>query len=176
MIKYTCKEIEDLLVRSSFDTLDKNRQRIITEHLEQCLECQRSQLIISKIKSVADLNFSYQTIQPNPEIRKSLLKNIRSKNDQNEKVFDQIMNFFNKKIPVYQILAATAAVIIMLFIFNPRNDNFNFMPENELIIASVDSNAINMNIIYQINIFENQNFGRNIQEDSVLARFITPSM
>ncbi|MFC2088170.1 zf-HC2 domain-containing protein [Calditrichota bacterium] len=176
MSKHTCREIEELLVHSSFDNLVEKKQQAVKEHLNQCAHCQKSQLILSRLKSATDLNVVKSALQPNPKIRNSLLKKIKSTENKNENILSYVIDFFNIKVPVYQILAVSAVVILMLIIFSPGNKNFSTDRANESIIASIDSNAINMNIMYQINIFEKQNIGRNIQEDSVLARFITPSM
>jgi len=168
-----CQEIEKLLINSSFESTDPETQTRILEHLKTCANCRKSELILQSIQQVMELELLSSSINPEPGLKQSLLEVMKSKKKRKKKIILSIREFLNIRIPLYQPLAAALLIIFILMFFG-RNDQQSH--SEEIIIAVIDTNAIQMNISYPFDLIENQHVGRNIQEDSVLSGFTHSSM
>ena len=104
-----CKEIERLLIYSNFESISPEIQSNVIQHVQTCDNCRKSELILQAIGKVMKLEYTTSSLEPNPEIKQSLLREMI--NNRKPNPFSKIGDFLNIRIPLYQPLAAALVIL-----------------------------------------------------------------
>jgi hypothetical protein len=178
--KISCAKIESLLLSGDFKNLELSERNLITEHLQRCENCRNLRETINafeKTGSVPPTN----NLLPLGEIKKSLLKRFRLLNHEysNKKsgLWDIIREALNHRIPIYQAMGVVVILVISFFLLiqkpvKPVADSS----------ASISSNQTDTVQFRALDVFVNLNYlnqeksGRNLEEDSLLTRYIFRSL
>ena len=174
--KIDCSFVENILFQSSTDELNKNEIDQIIKHINACENCQSSQRLLNNFKQTMKVELSENKINPNPAILESLKRNFNFKSEKKNSFFGFIKDFFELKIPVYQIVTALLIIGAFSLFLNNRNQSIDSLNNNVSIIAAIDSNTISISFQNSLELIDSYKKGKSIVEDSVLSNFIQSSM
>ena len=174
-----CKQIEELILKQSSESLSKQESNWVETHLSNCVSCRAFSISAKKIAKAMVVE-PEASLHPDPAIRENIIRRmeVKSENKQNVlyDIFDTLRNILSYRIPLYQAALAIVIIFITLFGFD-----FSNLWKDGNRIESVNSQEI----IYPANDqfmetnhpeLSQQKVGINVREDSILARFIYRSM
>ena len=171
-----CLNIEQLLIKSSFDKLTGDENLVVKEHLKSCGRCRIFQNTLVNLHESAAIPLKGK-LAPDSAIHRNIIKRMKTARPQKQRVFGKIWkyirNILEYRIPVYQ--AAFGAALILLLIFTV--DQISVLPANKVpdshnILQTEESISTQMNVVDDLNIIEHQKIGRSVREDSILTRYI----
>ena len=174
--KIDCSSVENILFQSSIDELNKDALDQIVNHINSCEKCQSSQRLLNYFKQLMEVELSENRIIPNPVILESLKSKLSISSEKQNSFFGFIREFFELKIPVYQVVTALLIIGAFSFFINNRNQSIDSFNNHVSIIAAIDSNKISMSFKNSLELIDNYKKGKSIVEDSVLSNFIQSAM
>jgi len=180
LTRISCSEIEELLIKQRIleDELKTAESEVLKTHLATCEECAKYQRVLLNVGHLVDIENEVRLV-PNSEIKGNLSARMRAINipvpkaDSTQKSF---FDFLKIKIPIYQAAVGTLLLFLVFYAVSDyglgNQEKLDSSPAifNERPI--VDSLAM----IQNIRLLESQKLGRNIEEDSLLIRFIVTSV
>ena len=180
LTRISCSEIEELLIKQRIleDELKTAESEVLKTHLATCEECAKYQSVLLNVGHLVDIENEFR-LAPSSKIKENLSARLLTKNIQDEKAGSEKKGFFDFlriKIPVYQAAVGTFLLFLMFYAVSDfglgNQEKLDSSPAifNERPI--VDSLAM----IQNIRLLESQKLGRNIEEDSLLIRFIVTSV
>jgi hypothetical protein len=159
--------------------LSTDSDQALWNHLEVCPECtsylNRLEVIRDRLKKSPK-----NKLQPDPRIKKNIIayRTIKSglKSTKPNYVWNSIREFFEYRIPVYQVLSGVM-VILILFIYISNNmissGNNDISIEYTGDYEGISSSQLYLKDTLSLNELER---GENAKEDSVLMSFLVPTM
>jgi hypothetical protein len=115
-------------------------------------------------------------LKPRKSTREYLLSRIEERREikpsyRNYDILKKIKTLLGYRIPVYQAMLATAAIALFIFILS---QSYLMQPVPENGYDSVDINMPDVQV--HLNFIDEDRMGRNLREDSILARYIIKSL
>lgn len=171
-----CNSVEQILFETSINALTEMEQSQILSHIKSCENCKSSEKLLNSLDQLLRAELVDSKVNPNPHIKKSLINRLKSKNESKNPIVDIIRNFFDLRIPLYQVITVLLLIGAFSIFINKKSKSLESFNNNVSIIAAVDSNTISMSFQNSIEWIDNHNKGKSILEDSVLASFIQSAM
>jgi anti-sigma factor RsiW len=175
-----CADIRDKLIYAEMDDLDERDRRLVSTHLESCEECRQYQQYL--INMLAAMNLApAEQLEPDPRIRARLLRKLNPpiQRRARKRITDwkDLFKILEYRIPVYQAIL-TFGIILVLFIgFFPHSPATVEKPPDRISHMEDDSLALNQPDVYRnLQSSDNSRYGRNLQEDSILARYMSSAL
>jgi hypothetical protein len=179
-ISEKCADIRDKLIYAEIDDLDERNRRLVTAHLSSCKECRQFQRGLMNMLSAMNLVPADQ-LEPDPRIRAELLRKlnppIQRKARRRSTGWKDLFKILEYRIPIYQAIL-TFGVILVLFIgFFPHSSTPIEKPPDMISHMEDDSLALNQPEVYRnLQSSDNSRYGRNLQEDSILTRYMSSAL
>lgn len=167
----SCEEVQQLLLEQNVVKTDDR----IGQHLESCDKCQEFQQFLLEISDSTQFN-STENLQPDPRILQRLKENFEASNayalpKQTNSFFEYIKVLFRKRIPVYQVVVAVFIAAISYFSYT-KIDFLKPKPEKQKLISqSLNPTVQPVEFPAQAPLDQDQQIGKSLAEDSVLAKF-----
>jgi len=166
------------LILSDPHTLSEIEKDEIDNHLRICDRC--TKYTEFQMRLVKNLNtLPDNELIPDPDIKANLSQKIASKKKRvlPAHFYQRLRTLVDYRIPVYQAALAVFFAFIVYFGINALSQSqIHYSNVSQEMISFSDSSAINLNIIENLNSIRNQNIGRNVAGDSILANFIVSSL
>lgn len=176
MKKIKCAEIEELLIKKSFENLADSEKNVLKEHLKLCDQCRIFEKTLMKIHGSLELA-GENVLIPNPAIWDSLVNRIKAtKREQAgllNKVWQSFVASFKIKIPVYKVVLGIVAVFLIFY--SLESLNFFGREKNSTLLKPFQTEKLGLDsttVLEYINLIEKQKIGRSIRDDSLLISFI----
>lgn len=170
-----CSEIDDWIAKKLSENLSESEQTALSKHLRECKHCR--QALSSAEAQLGTLHHSRETsLLPRPAIQLALRKRVKQlpkkQKSSWEMPFEFIIRILKARVPVYQaVLAIVIFFVVMLYA--------NFLSlSGSSHSANISGNvqiADSTEILDTLKI-SNERVGRNLKEDSLLARFFMTVM
>lgn len=112
------KDLEALIHQKNFDELSEAEKAIVLDEMSRD-EYIAWRNIILEGKEILDERTS--NIEPHPDIQKNLQAALILKKEEKKKPF--IIQMFNHKLPVYQLIAASVVFVIIIFHLQSRENS-----------------------------------------------------
>ena len=178
--KIKCEDIEKLLIKQEIENLSREERNLIQQHVQTCINCQDYQTQLASIENSMEINQS-SLLQPDPAIRQKLINRFEVLKAKKHRfiniIWQSLLSMLEYRIPVYQGLIGVASFILIFvvihsssFSFRHQADRLNYTP------MMADTTFSEINVIKNLQIIEHQKIGKNVNEDSLLTRFIVSSM
>lgn len=175
-----CNDIERVMISKNFDEITDDENITIKEHLKSCAHCRSYQYTLLNLQNTLQVKPDHK-LSPDPNIRRNIIKGMKSIQSQEPGIFSRswqyIRSILEYRIPVYQALSGAVLILLILFAINQLyfSINWNRIINQEIILLEVTI-PDKISAIKNIDLIDQQKIGRNVKEDSLLARFIVPSM
>lgn len=160
----SCEKVQELLLDQSMENLDEE----ITGHLETCGNCRKFQRTLTAISRSARISRE-DDLSPDPRIIAMLKRNLRKKSTTNSP-FDSLLAFFQKKIPVYQIMVAVF-IAAMLYFSVAKMSRFQANTNRADLASRPESEVIQSTEFPATQLDQDKQLGKSLSEDSLLAKF-----
>lgn len=168
-----CKEMDELITKEISNTLPRRERAAYQRHLKHCPECAHTVQMMAELPG----HLQEMTLQPNPHIQQQLRERMRRKSALKKSGLGMpagfLLDFFRVRVPVYQAALAIGVFIMALAFAN--NITINNDPPN-INMAHQAQIADTTLILDTLSTVIPEKVGRNIKEDSLLARFIMTVM
>jgi hypothetical protein len=174
--KIECNSVEQILFQSTFNELNEKEKSDILQHIKTCETCKSSEKLLNIFKQSLHHELVESQLNPNPEIKESIIKKLKSEQERQNLFVDFVRNFFEVKVPLYQVITVLILIGVFAFFLNNKSHTLESFKNNVSIIAAIDSNKISMNFQNSLELIDSYNKGKSIIEDSVLSSFIQSSM
>lgn len=172
-----CRLVRQLILSDPY-TLSEIEKDEIDNHLRICDRCKKySEFQMRLAKNLNTLPDN--ELIPDPNIKANLFQKMASKKEGflPADFYQRLRTLVDYRIPVYQAaLAVFFAFVIYFGISTVSDSQIHYSNVAQEMISFSDSSAINLNIIENLNSIRNQNIGRNVAGDSILANFIVSSL
>ena len=180
MDTYNCKQIEELILKQTTETLTQGEFKIIETHIANCLSCKTLTSTLSKMEASMEFQ-SNKSLQPKPSIRENVIKKMaeksRSKKQWYFNFINPIRSILEYRLPVYQAgLAMLIIFFLLIYGFDFSKTLIDKTDSNQIIAENVEYPYNNQYMIDNHPNLENQKVGMNAREDSILIKFIYTSM
>jgi hypothetical protein len=171
----TCAEMEELIAKNLSYELSARGKSAYTFHLEHCPECRNTVLMMESLPQRLQ-EMEEISLKPRPDIQQNLRKRLKEKSPRPKnrrgvslKNLGEVLRF---RVPIYQAVLAMALFLVILYAdhFTIPNDR----PVTQM--ASPAQLADTTEILDTLGTAIPEKVGRNIQEDSLLARFMMSIM
>lgn len=171
-----CAQAEEMLIRKGFDDLTDQEGALLMGHLQSCEHCREVQGVVMKMQD--SLSISRETLlMPDPEIRQAVRGRMKSASRVRDGYFSALGHFVVRalqyRIPVYQVVAGTAILIIAvlgkekLMISDPHRMEVNRSePVPQEMPALQPHQALD-----HLKTIDSQKIGRSVREDSLLVNY-----
>jgi hypothetical protein len=167
------------LILSDHQTLSEIEINEMDNHLQVCDSCKKYSEFQMKLDENLNTLPDYDLI-PDPKIKENLLQKMASKKKKRlipADFYQGIRTLADYRIPVYQAaLAVFLAFIVYFGVSTLSHSHIHYSAFSQEMISFADSSAIDLNIIENYNSLKDQNIGRNVAGDSILANFIVSSL
>ena len=171
-----CKEIDDLIAKKFAEMLSEEEDKKLSGHLRDCENCQRA--FSSAEALFASLHSSRETsLLPRPAIRRDLRKKVKQLAARQPSLrntpFDIIISVLKVRVPVYQaVLGMVVFLMVMLYA------NYLSFPGAPTAAGAAENYQLadSTEILDSLKIQNIDRIGRNLKEDSLLARFFKTVM
>ena len=176
----SCEEIQMQLLSGEFSGFSAPEKELFMQHLHDCADCHKYEEMIGAFRQAG--------IQTDPGdlklfhlVKKNIMKSFRqSKKDTKlgePALKDRFKAFITYKIPVYQVVGlffvfGFAFILIMQGPLSPKNPQSN----SQVAFQGDTVNIGYLDLSVNLNYMDHQNIGRNLEEDSVVARYIFKSL
>ena len=168
-----CKDIQHLLSSESPDNYDK----MISGHLESCPDCKKYAETLKIFNGYYSIENQDNRIEPDPSIRANLVSNMKHRSEQNEKLWHKIRQIIDYRVPVYQVAAAVAIVIILIFTVERIPDlGQDIYGEQPAEILPQNPELSQIYLLDSLNLKSLQNVGRNALEDSAITKYLVGAL
>ncbi len=168
----SCEQMEILIAEKLSKELSVSEKSAYQHHLENCPECYNTVRVMEQMPRYLQ-EIQEPALKPNPQIQQHLRKRVKRqlalKKGGWAFPLDTVLDFFRLRVPVYQ--AALALGIFLLALLYANHLTFPGDQSNVSITASAQI-ADTTQILDTLETTIPENVGRNIHEDSLLARFI----
>jgi len=171
-----CAEVERWLITDELKKLSPEKVSLIKNHISSCERCQSFQHLIVNLQQSLHINENDQ-LKPNPIIKKRLLQKMKEKKTARKHFFQTIIDVLEFRIPVYHALAGVTILLLIFwgiekfsFSFDWREVKQNYFSRIEIPVSSP------IYVVDNLKVLEQQKIGKTVKEDSLLARYIVPSM
>lgn len=176
----TCEKIEQLLIQNNIERLTENELYFINNHVTSCSNCQRYQNILENLHSSIEIKQNTELI-PDPSISNYIIKRMKTqkpiKIDLSGMIWDALKKTLAYRIPVYQAVIGGVSIVLILFLINNiptiLEQDFPYQQRYNQASTTIPSQT---NVIDNLDIINQQKIGRNVQEDTLLTKFITTVM
>lgn len=180
LTKIGCSEIEELLIKQRVveNDLKTAESEVLKTHLATCEECAKYQRVLLKVSHLVAIENEFG-LAPNSELKEDLSGRLRAKNipvpktDSTQKSF---LDFLKIKIPVYQAAVGTLLLFLVFYAVSDYGLGNQEKLDSSPAIFNERPIADSLTMIQNIRLLESQKLGRNIEEDSLLIRFIVTSV
>lgn len=177
--RLTCDEVQELLIKIQFEKISLQDQKALERHLKKCTTCHQfaeSLKFLPKIFGIFDENQ-----KASEQVKNNVLAGIhrqKKKTGTNQsKILDQVIEFFNYRIPLYQVGVAVMIIIILNFSlvkFNVFKKKENLLPVEKHREKQLPVKQENVSkAVLHLKIVSNKG-GNTIKEDSTYAQFVRP--
>jgi len=178
--KITCSNIESLLIKGKLEEITNIEQKMIRNHIEVCEKCRNYESVLINISDTMKID-KRSTIKSSPAIKKNILHKMKSIYNNEYKSYktnwNKLWSVFEYRIPIYQALSIMVVVFLVLFGLNYINvTNIDKSTQRNVLKHSEKLSSSYADTSDSLQRFNDQNIGRNIQEDSLLIRFVVTSM
>jgi len=171
-----CAEVERRLITDELKKLSPEKVSLIKNHINSCERCQSFQHLIVNLQQSLHISEKNQ-LTPNPIIKKRLLQKMKESKTARKHFFQTIIDVLEFRIPVYHALAGVIILLLIFwgiekisFSFDWREFKQNYFSRIEIPVSSPIYTVDNLKVL------EQQKIGKTVKEDSLLARYIVPSM
>ena len=175
-----CDTVEDLLIKQGIEKLSADENKLLKNHLKNCVHCQEFQNQLVSIQSSMKIDQKSQ-LKPDPAIHQSLMKRMNAFKSIKHRTVDsswqKLMKLLEYRIPVYQGLiglAGSILIFVAINYFSISSQHQSVSPEYH--VNAADTSFYQVNVIKNLKIIEHQKVGKNVKEDSLLTRFIVSSL
>jgi len=180
LAKNDCQQIQNLLLKKETDILSDSEQSQLVGHLDTCEVCRNYQEKINQLHASMKIDES-SVLEPRRSTRQYLLARIEQMNKKpsiwHQIYLEKIKSLLGYRIPVYQAMLATAVVALFILVLSqayltqtaPETTNY-FSSGYDSIDVSISDVRVHLNFI------DEDKMGRNLKEDSILARYIIRSL
>jgi predicted anti-sigma-YlaC factor YlaD len=174
-----CKPIRDLLTRRISEKLTEAENSQLQSHLASCQECRAFQDILLKMQDAVKIE-DRPGLVPNPAIRENVLRRMRPQKHRRKITMHNFIKAAKRalefRIPVYQ--AVLSALVIFVLAFALRHLSPTVGQHVNLSPAALPNESVvdGTPVLDNLNIIKQQKIGTNMQEDSVLTRFVVSAM
>lgn len=177
--KNDCLIIQNLLINKETDILSGSEQSHLIQHLEKCEDCRIYHENINQLSASMKLDES-SILKPRNNTRQFLLSRIEQMNKRSslryQDILDKFKSLLGYRIPVYQAVLATAVIALFILILSQAYFK-QTVPEPQMFFTGNDSIDITMpDVRVHLNFIDEDKMGRNLKEDSILARYIIRSL
>ncbi|MCI0513483.1 zf-HC2 domain-containing protein [candidate division KSB1 bacterium] len=168
--KMQCREFEKILTNVDEKNITAEMNRQMKAHLQTCENCQNYQ------KNLINIKHQLQTPQmtPDPEIKKRVLNHQQALHpNMFRRLIQTAHDFLEYRIPLYQVVFTTISILLLIFMVDRL-----FLERHHILKTTAPSTKIEASLLEPTNmlniqsIMDRQKIGRNVREDSVLARYI----
>ena len=175
-----CEEIEKVFLAGEFVKLPADQKEQILQHLQECPHCQDYKEMLGalrKVEVVTDPADSEAFKQIKKNIINSFRQSKKHKKLEEPALKDRFKALITYKIPVYQVVGlffvfGFAFILMMQRPISPEDPQLN----SQVPIQSDTVNTGYLDLSVNLNYMDHQNVGRNLEEDSVVARYIFKSL
>ncbi|MCK4892524.1 MAG: hypothetical protein KAT07_01090 [Calditrichia bacterium] len=180
LTKNACQLIQNLLLKKETDILSDSEQSQLVSHLEKCEVCRNYQEKINQLHANMKIDES-SVLEPRENTRQYLLSRIEQMNKRPRiwyhDFLEKIKSLLGYRIPVYQAMLAFAVIALFILVLSQAY-LIQTVPEKQNFFSSgYDSVDINMpDLRVHLNFIDEDKMGRNLKEDSILARYIIKSL
>lgn len=180
LTKETCQTIQDLLIKKETDNVSDADQSQLFNHLKKCEICKNFQEKINQLHTHMTIDES-SLLEPRKDTRQYLLsrfEQLRSRpGTWYQDILDKVRFILGYRVPVYQAMLATAVVALFITVLSQAYLTQNVPEKQNYFSARYDSVYINMpDVRVNLNFIDEDKMGRNLKEDSILARYIIKSL
>lgn len=162
-----CQSVEDLLARRLLGDLNSAEKADLNRHLQNCSACQKVAVLLEKMPGT--LQADAEQLAPHAETLPLIRAKLnQKKGGQFKNIPGFLSNVLQFRVPIYQA-ALGIALLLLLFIFISRPSipadarmNRNLVPV-QLADTTLKPDSLQKS---------GQTVGRNIFEDSLLAKFL----
>ncbi len=166
-----CTHFEDLLVRKSLGQITQGETLLLTEHLKGCKQCQAYSDTLAEIAS--SMQISETDLTPNPEIYEHLKSRLQTAKTVELRILrtlgNRLFRIFNIRIPLYQAVLGTAAILITAFALENVSLSNLDLPESS---QTKEPAIVPDRLLHHLKITEAQRIGQTVGEDSLLTKHI----
>lgn len=171
-----CYKTDELIAKKFAEMLSEEESQQFSHHLRQCENCQKA--FSSAEALFASLHTSRETsLLPRPSIQRHLRKRVKRLADVRQfpraTSFKTIVGILKIRVPVYQAVLAMAVFLMAMLYANylsfPGAHSSAAAPSNYQLADSTE-------ILDTLKIQNIDRIGRNLKEDSLLARFFKTVM
>jgi hypothetical protein len=171
----TCADIEKLLIKNNDEELSKAEHLLLQQHLQNCDQCQNFQRILTNMQSAMQIN--KDRLIPDPSIRLNIIRQMKKKGDIFSVVWNYLKRALDYRIPVYQGLIGIGTCLLIVVAahylpFGYQQDRIESLSDVQFKDVAINQ----INVLSELTIIEQQKIGINVNEDTLLTKFIVPSM
>ena len=179
-IKIKCADVEQLLIKQSFEQMNKEQIHSMEKHLTSCTNCRQYQRILFNLQNSVKLS-PKKKLQPDPSIRRNVIKRMKKVKAEQQiflsRLLQNIWKFLDYRIPVYQSIVGFVIILLVFIAVNyfsvPKQSDFKNTTET---VQTEEIQTNQINILDNLQMIENQKIGKTVQEDTILTRFVVSVM
>ena len=170
-----CGEIDNWIAKRLSETMSESDEVVFSRHLRECENCQRA--LSSAEALLGTLHHSRETsLLPRLSIQRALRKRVKQLPQKQKSSwgipFEFVVGILKLRVPIYQAVLAMVVFFMVMLYANFLSFSGNSHPTN---ISGNVQIADSTEILDTLKI-KNDRVGRNLKEDSLLARFFMTVM
>lgn len=175
-----CKQVEELFIKQQVEELTAQETRKLIHHLSTCEHCKNYQSQLIGLHQTIDINSSH-SLKPDPAIRKRIIQQMKISHTKRvtiiQLMWQKMVDMLHYRIPVYQGVIGMAVSLLILLAINYFSISLKPHPiASPQIQAMEEVAATQLNVVNSLEIIKGQKFGKSVNEDTLLTRFIVTSM
>jgi hypothetical protein len=148
--------------------------------METCENCRSYATTINQLLASMKIDKASK-LEPRKIIRQHLLSRFDRMNKRPsiwyQNLLDKLKFMLGYRIPVYQAMLATAVVALFILIISQAYLTQDVPEQQNYASSDYDSLDINLSDVrIHMNFIDEEKMGRNLREDSILARYIIKSL
>ena len=174
-----CAKFESLIIKMKIGDISAAEKNKIERHLSQCKSCVAFQKSLDAMENELKIDKN-RRLKPDPQIRKNLTAYLRHSGRKRITILERIWvgsrQFFQIRIPIYQILSAAILLVFIVIGMEKFTTSYNqiALPDS---IPQLQEGAFNQfNIINDFQLIDSQKIGRTFSEDSLLIKLFVRSL
>ena len=173
-----CEEFKQHVIMQHGEDLIGDQNQLIYEHLNICQTCFNYYQTVLKMQE--SLVYDDSDLQPDPRVRLKLISRLNEKNIKGEKghkkFLDKLSGVFGYRVPVYQAVFAFFLLCALVFTLDQVSISKRPTYRDSAPYLYMDQTILINSPSYNINLIQEHQIGRNVKEDSILARYLVSSM
>lgn len=171
-----CEKVETLLIKNSFEDISEREWKIVDDHIQGCEQCVQIKSVLSNMRDSSGFR-SEPEIALRPEIltRVHEVMKFRKRKKQRRPALNwqTVKNILGYRMPLYQPLAIMLFLIAINMIFTPFDKKISEI-EDIKILENILSEKLS--VVDNMFLVSKQNIGSNVREDSLITKYIVPTM